>query len=245
MRYFGVKRVFLLLFLFLALHLHAQMHLQLHKSRNEKSWFVDGCAGFSMYYGSLGFYNYDPIEKLKKESHYSLGINLGKSLNYITSVRAYYNFTGLKAYNIERKIRLDSKMHNFGGQFLINISSWIGGISYVPDFTIYGIAGAGVALTKPSLYYLSTDTTDLAHNTLLKSGSAMAFEINAGMGISYQVFHRFDALLELAYHFSFSDELDISADGGKDKILYLKAGIRYRFGFPGIKSTKAFGRNRK
>ncbi len=246
MKYFGLKRGLLILFvILLVFESHAQLQLQLHKSRNENSWFVDANAGFNNYYGTLGIYNYDPILKLKKESHLALGINLGKSFNYVLSGRAFYNYAGLRAYNNELRLRFESKMHNVGGQFLINFSSWIGGISYVPDFTVYGIAGAGLVFASPNLYTIPDESTETSDDILIKSESVMAFELNAGIGLSYMIFHRFDAIMELAYHYSMSDELDLVSEGGKDKFLYLKAGLRYRFAFPGIKNTRAFGRKRK
>lgn len=244
----SIKIKYSLLVLFsLGIHLisSAQMKFRQDNSRNENSWFVGINAGVTSYYGTLGVFNYDPILKIKEESKFAFGLTAGKSLNRYLSARAYFIMGGFKAQNNERGISYDAKLTNYGGQFLINFSSIFGDTDYIPVFSLYGLVGGGFANTKPILYSIEEEGEGIPIDSLNYATSVSTLEFNIGLGASYEIFNQIDVLVELDYHFGMSDELDLTAEGGKDKFMYLKAGLRYRFGFSGTKGSSAFGRRRR
>ena len=223
----------------------AQMKYRLDNSRNENSWFVGMNAGITTYYGTLGVFNYDPILKIQKESKFAFGIVAGKSLNRYLSAQAYFTSGGFQALNNEKKIKYDASLTNYGGQFLINFSSIFGNTDYIPVFSIYGIAGGGFASTKPILYSIEDEDEGQPIDSLNYATKVSSLEFNIGLGTSYEIFNQIDILAELTYHFTMSDELDLTAEGGKDNFMYIKAGARYRFGFGGTKGSSVFGRRRR
>lgn len=238
-----VRRILLIIFFAFAFILaNAQMSYQLDKSRNERSWFTSINAGYTSYYGNLAVYNYDPILKLKKESKFAIGLTAGKSFNQFFSARFYFTMGGLKAYNNERLIRMDAKMNNYGVQLMVNFTTVITQMDYVPDFYFYGIGGAGMAATKPVIYNIPDD---LPLDSLNIATIASAFELNAGLGLSYNLLRNFDVNVELIYHYSLSSELDLISEAKKDSFMHLNGGITYRFGFPGNKGSSAFSRRRR
>ena len=136
-------------------------------------------------------------------------------------------------------------MTNYGGQFLVNFSSIFGDTDYIPIFSLYGILGGGFASTKPVLYSIEEEGDGIPIDSLNYATKVSTLEFNIGLGASYEIFNQIDALVELDYHYTMSDELDLTAEGGKDNFMYIKAGIRYRFGFAGTKGSSAFGRRRR
>jgi len=224
---------------------NAQMKFRQDNSRNENSWFVGVNTGVTSYYGTLGVFNYDPILKIREESKFALGLTAGKSFNKYLSVRAYYTSGGFKATNNERGIKFDASLTNYGGQFLVNVSSIFGDTDYIPIFSVYGIAGAGFVSTKPILYTIEEEGDGIPIDSLNYATKVSALEFNIGLGASYEISNQIDVLVELNYHYGTSDELDLTSEGGKDNFMYLKAGFRYRFGFAGTKGSSAFGRRRR
>ncbi|NPD45157.1 MULTISPECIES: outer membrane beta-barrel protein [unclassified Lentimicrobium] len=224
---------------------NAQMKFRQDNSRNENSWFIDVNTGVTSFYGTLGVFNYDPILKIKEESKFAFGITAGKSFNKYLSARAYFTSGGFKATNNERGIRYDASLTNYGGQFLINFSSIFGDTDYIPIFSVYGIVGVGLASTKPILYSIEEEGYGTPIDSLNYATKVSTLEFNIGLGVSYEIFNQIDILVELDYHYGMSDELDLTTDGGKDNFMYLKAGLRYRFGFADTKGSSAFGRRRR
>ena len=224
----------------------AQIKYQLHKSRNEQSWFVSINAGFSSYYGNLGVYNRDPILKLQKESKFAYGLFAGKSFNNIWGARVYYNSGGLKAQNNELQVVYDAKISNYGVQLVVQFNTLIGGMDYIPDFAIYGIAGVGMVNSKPILSSIENeDEPSQPIDSLNYETSVSSMTLNLGLGVSYAIFSQFDVNAEIVYHRSMTDELDLYVEGGKDQFVNIRLGFIYRFGFPGQKSTSAFGHKRR
>lgn len=241
-------KILVLLFFILVFTLknQAQIEYQLNKSRNEQSWFVGINAGFSIYYGNLGVYNRDPILKLRKESKFAYGLFAGKSFNNIWGAKVYYNLGGLKAQNNELQLVYDAKISNYGAQLVVQFSTLIGGMEYIPDFAIYGIAGAGMVNSKPILSTIANEddpSQPIDSLNYLTSVSSITFDL--GLGASYVIFNQFDINAEIIYHRSMTDELDLYVENGKDQFVNISLGVIYRFGFPGQKSSSAFGHRRR
>lgn len=246
MQLINTKYSLLILFL-LGIHIssNAQMKFRQDNSRNENSWFAGVNTGVTSYYGTLGVFNYDPILKIQEESKFAFGLTAGKSLNRYLSARAYITLGGFKAKNNEKGISYDAKLTNYGGQFLVNFSSIFGDTDYIPIFSVYGIVGGGFANSKPVLYSIEEEGDDIPIDSLNYTTKISTLEFNIGLGASYEVFNQMDVLVELDYHYTMSDELDLTAEGGKDNFMYIKVGARYRFGFAGTKGSSAFGRRRR
>lgn len=241
-----IKHVFILLFsLGLFVTSSAQIQYSMDNSRNENSWFVGVNTGVTIYYGTIGVFNYDPILKIKEESKFAFGITAGKSLNRYLSAQAYFTSGGLKATNNERGIRYNASLTNYGVQFLVNFSSIFGDTDYIPIFSVYGIVGGGSASTKPVLYSIEEKGDAIPIDSLNYATKISTLEFNIGLGASYEIFNQIDALIELDYHYTMSDELDLTSEDEKDNFMYIKAGVRYRFGFTETKRSSAFGRRRR
>ncbi|OYT17140.1 MAG: hypothetical protein B7C24_04235 [Bacteroidetes bacterium 4572_77] len=223
---------------------YGQHSLKKDRYRNETAWFVDVNAGITSYIGDWARYNFDPIYKIREESKAAFSINVGKSLNRIFTARVYFTMGGLKAYNNPLSIQYDAKLYNYGAQATLNFSSWIGKLNYVPDFYIYGIAGAGMAISKPLLYHIPTDSL-IQTTTTQANASISTLEVNTGLGFSYHFYDNFDAYIELLYHHSFSDELDLKIDGKNDAFFHTLIGLKYRFAYKGYNFNSVFNRRRR
>jgi len=240
------RGLLILFFAFSFFRGEAQISYQLHKSRNETSWFVSGHIGMTSYLGDIARYGSDPIYKFKEESKIAYGLFIGKSFNQKFSGRLYFNIGGLKAYNNELSIRYDASMMTFGLQFMVNFYTLIAKMDYVPDFYIYGIAGAGSIMTKPVLYHINSDSLDITPIDKLNYAEKInSFEINGGLGVNMTILRNFDAFAELVYHYTMTDELDLTVDEKNDKYFQTLIGIRYRFAFAGNKGSSAFSRKRR
>lgn len=245
----NTKKLFitLILFVFLVVSGKTQIRYQLDKSRNETSWFVGFNAGITSYYGSLAVFNRDPLLKFKKESKFAFGINAGKSFNRFFGARAYFTRGGLQAENGELQMLYDAKLTSYGGQLIIQLASLIGRIDYVPDYAFYGILGFGMVNSKPQILTIPTEDDPISQpiDSMNYATQISSSDFNIGIGGSYEVFNQIDAYIELSYHLSFSEELDLFPGDGKDHFLHLSIGAIYRFGFAGHKKSSAFSRRRK
>lgn len=235
------------MFLLISISSEAQIRYQLHKSRNETSWFAGVNAGITSYYGSLAVFNRDPLLKLQKESKFAFGLVAGKSFNRFIGARLYYISGGLKAENNDLQIIYDAKLNAYGGQFIVQFATLIARMEYVPDYALYGIFGAGLVNSKPQILSIPSekDPTSNPIDSLNYATQISSFDFNIGLGGSYEIFNQVDLNVEISYHMSFSEELDLTPGGGKDKYLHISLGAIYRFGFQGHKNTSGFGRRRR
>lgn len=245
----SIKKIILTVFIILLFSVfsEAQMRYQLHKSRNETSWFAGFNLGMTSYYGSLAVFNRDPLLKLQKESKFAFGFVLGKSFNKFVGARAYYTLGGLKAQNNDLQVIYDAKLNSFGGQIIVQFTTLIGRMDYVPDYALYGIIGAGMLRTKPEILTIPTedDPESIPIDSLNYSSQVSSLDFNIGLGGSYEIFDQVDINAEISYFLSFSEELDLTSGGGNDNFLHLSLGAIYRFGFRGHRNTSAFGRKRR
>mgnify|MGYP005838517733 CR=1 FL=1 len=237
---------FVMLILFLS-NAMTQIRYQLDKSRNETSWFAGINAGMTSFYGSLAVFNRDPLLKLQKESKFAFGLVAGKSFNRFLGARVYYISGGFKAQNNDLQVIYNANLNSYGGQFIIQFATLIGRMDYVPDYALYGIAGLGMLSVKPELLTIPTENepSSIPIDTLNYSSQISTFDFNIGLGGSYEIFNQVDVNVEIIYHMSFSEELDLSPGDSKDNFLYLSFGAIYRFGFQGERNTAGFGRKRR
>jgi len=235
----------LLLVLFV-LNGKAQISYQLDKSRNETSWFAGLNAGVTSYYGSLAVFNRDPLLKMNKESKFAYGIVAGKSFNRFAGARAYFTMGGLQAENGDLQILYDAQLTSYGGQVIIQFATLIGRMDYVPDYALYGIVGFGMVNVKPEISTIPTEDDPVSQpiDSMNYTNQISSSDFNLGLGGSYEIFNQVDANIEISYHMSFSEELDLTPGDGKDHFLHLSIGAIYRFGFRGHRNTSAFSRRR-
>lgn len=224
----------------------AQINYQFDKSRNETSWYAGLNAGVTSYYGNIAMYNRDPLLKIKKESKFAYGIVAGKSFSRFVGARAYFTKGGLQAENGDLQIHYDAKLTSYGGQLIVQFATLIGRLDYVPDYALYGIVGFGLVNTKPVISTIPTEKDPVSQpiDSMNYATQISSSEFNLGLGGSYEIFNQVDANIEISYHMSFSEELDLMPGSGKDHYLYLSIGAIYRFGFIGQRNTSPFSRRR-
>ena len=194
-------------------------------------WSVGVFAGVSQFYGDVSQSNF--FEKWgNDETKLSAGIMFGRQINPWLTLRAQYITAQLNSsketFEDGRPATLfmDTQFDEFGvhGKVHLNEFIWNDERQNPRKYQLYGFAGLGFATYDAELYDFELDER-------INQNAATTASFDIGVGVDYQVYKNWNAMLETGWRLAGTDKLDVMQGGfGSDIPFNISFGVNYKFG---------------